>query len=656
MVCAKIPGVECQLSYRTGTQKDQFLWTHHQKTVIVDSDPIPGSYSDSQTNLLTSSGTPANPSFGSSSGNYPPPQSPTPSYTDPSAYTSSPYQSAHSSGSFNLTDPNQYTASRGIDSDPNLYQQTSPSTQPYQQNYQQSYQQPPSPSPFPSQPSYPQPGTYQDPQPSYLAQASYQQPAVPSYNSQYPPQQGQAYQQAAYPSQPAYQTGYSDPSQQGAYQQPPVAGGYNSQYPPQQGYSQAGYSQPPAGAYPSLQPTTNYTQPATYNPQAAGQYGYQDPSRQVGGVGGGYQPQPPVPYQDPSQPSYQQPAPLATYNTQPPVAGGYNSQYPPQQGYSQPPAGYSQPPVGYSQPPAAYPSQQPAYPTQQATAYTPAPTGYTSTNPNDYQGGQGGQGGSYYQQPAPQAVQPAAAATSFFQQTPGAGTPESSYSIPDKDGHRYVIAAFMTCEHKFIKMWDDRNTLVVPHPVSIYRPDPPKGWYILGDLAQRSHDPIPNAMTRCIVVKDPPPHPNYPPVLAPPDDFIQVWPVRGVFQSKFGGFVIWRPIPPRDYEALGYVTSYSSDPPSKDIIRCVHVSALESAHAVYEEDNRPIWKNGVNYFSFSFFFLFLLSLSSFSFFFLSLYLFLPSLSFLPSFVPLFASFLPSFLSVSLSSFLLPISF
>lgn len=169
---------------------------------------------------------------------------------------------------------------------------------------------------------------------------------------------------------------------------------------------------------------------------------------------------------------------------------------------------------------------------------------------------------------------------------------EADYARRDHEGNRYVITGFMTCEHEFRKLWDDTNTWCQPNSVSIYRPKPPEGFYALGDIAQRHLNISPDMLTKVIVVKEPPQIPGEPPMLACPTGYGRVWPPSGKpFSSATGSVVFWEPIAPEGYHALGFVATSGTEPPPLDAIRCVHQDACELAHAGYEEDNRPIWKN-----------------------------------------------------------------
>lgn len=168
---------------------------------------------------------------------------------------------------------------------------------------------------------------------------------------------------------------------------------------------------------------------------------------------------------------------------------------------------------------------------------------------------------------------------------------EADYAKPDKDGNRYAISAFMTGEHNYKKLWDDSNTWCVPHPVSIFRPLPPPGYHILGDIAQRTLDFHPTLLTKIMIVKEPPPVEGQPPILAHPVSYAHVWPVKKPFKSATGKIVFWKPVAPEGYHGLGFITSNSMEPPPLTAMMCVHESALEHAHAVSEEDHTSLWRN-----------------------------------------------------------------
>lgn len=134
------------------------------------------------------------------------------------------------------------------------------------------------------------------------------------------------------------------------------------------------------------------------------------------------------------------------------------------------------------------------------------------------------------------------------------------------------------------KMWDNRAT-GTQYDVSIYRPLPPVGFFIIGDYAEAdTNDPLPRRPQNVVVVREDPK--NYPlpdgrlPLLAPPVDYVQVWTDSGT-GGDFGDICVWTPIAPPGYVALGAITSihYSSRKPDTEQIRfrCVHESVVTRA-------------------------------------------------------------------------------
>jgi hypothetical protein len=63
------------------------------------------------------------------------------------------------------------------------------------------------------------------------------------------------------------------------------------------------------------------------------------------------------------------------------------------------------------------------------------------------------------------------------------------------------------------------------------------------------------------------------PYLSRPMDYDRVW-QEDSRSSATTGIYIWRPIPPLDYVALGYVATTTKKRPCRDLIRCVHRSLV----------------------------------------------------------------------------------
>ena len=168
---------------------------------------------------------------------------------------------------------------------------------------------------------------------------------------------------------------------------------------------------------------------------------------------------------------------------------------------------------------------------------------------------------------------------------------ENDYGRKNANGARFAITSFMTCEHTFAKIWDDNATWCQPNSLAVFRPCPPQGWHILGDFVERSCSSEPGRLTKVLVVQEPPYVPGEVPILACPTGYTQVWPPTGVFSSKSGSIVFWKPIAPEGYEALGFVATSSAVQPPTNLIRCVHRDALEQGHAVFEENHKALWTN-----------------------------------------------------------------
>ena len=129
------------------------------------------------------------------------------------------------------------------------------------------------------------------------------------------------------------------------------------------------------------------------------------------------------------------------------------------------------------------------------------------------------------------------------------------------------------------KMWDNRST-GTPHNVSIFRPIPPRGFFIVGDYAEPdTNDPLPRSPLNVVAVREDPISydPSLPPLLAAPLDYAQIWTDSGT-GGDFGDVSIWLPVAPPDYVALGCVCGihYGGRKPDTEAIhyRCVHKSVL----------------------------------------------------------------------------------
>lgn len=153
------------------------------------------------------------------------------------------------------------------------------------------------------------------------------------------------------------------------------------------------------------------------------------------------------------------------------------------------------------------------------------------------------------------------------------------------EGQRLLVASFQDCktEAHWTKMWDNRET-GMPTNVSIYRPLPPPGFYIIGDYVEsfQKFEPLPKQPENVWAVREDPSRlVPLRPLLVPPTDWKLVWTDKGT-GSDFGDVSVWVPIAPPGYIGLGAVTSihYSPyRPPDAEAIRfrCVHESVLQKS-------------------------------------------------------------------------------
>ncbi|KAL6069790.1 hypothetical protein QOT17_007361 [Balamuthia mandrillaris] len=148
---------------------------------------------------------------------------------------------------------------------------------------------------------------------------------------------------------------------------------------------------------------------------------------------------------------------------------------------------------------------------------------------------------------------------------------------------------------QFTKVWDDHGTGSKPYDVTFFKANAEEpGFVSLGDLAERSH--LPEAVGTSIMVRELDYDPSRHPVqfLRSPVDFDEIWRDRGT--GAKGRCTIYRPIPPEDYAALGFITfrGYDTKPQHSDMA-CVHKTLLRPAKLF---KNDCLWssrKSGAKY-------------------------------------------------------------
>lgn len=123
-----------------------------------------------------------------------------------------------------------------------------------------------------------------------------------------------------------------------------------------------------------------------------------------------------------------------------------------------------------------------------------------------------------------------------------------------------------------VKQGDDSGS-GASRDLTVYKPNVDSGWYWVGHYAQGDHN-LPTGQT--IIVK-----PLKPDAVKQPVRFEPIWTDKGSGNRK--NYSCWKPIPPTDYVALGYIMRLRTDdynPPSEDEIQglvCVRKNLVSRA-------------------------------------------------------------------------------
>ena len=123
-----------------------------------------------------------------------------------------------------------------------------------------------------------------------------------------------------------------------------------------------------------------------------------------------------------------------------------------------------------------------------------------------------------------------------------------------------------TSSFKFIT--DDRGS-GASMDLTIYRPAPVEGRFIVGDYAQGNYNPAEGAALIIWAVNE---DPNYP-ILKAPTGFTQIWNDRG--SGARLDTVIWRPVAPDGYITLGCVATAENKQPEIALYRCIRQDYVE---------------------------------------------------------------------------------
>ncbi len=146
----------------------------------------------------------------------------------------------------------------------------------------------------------------------------------------------------------------------------------------------------------------------------------------------------------------------------------------------------------------------------------------------------------------------------------------------DADGPPATLQTSTTSS--FAWVWSDAGS-GAHRDVSIYRPEPSDGWFILGHYAHGDYDKPTGIATVVREVGT-----SERPLLVPPVHFHRVWKDEGSGGDHNGA--IWYPQPPDGYVSLGYVAGHGYSPPRIEDYRCV------ALHWVQETGVGPeIWND-----------------------------------------------------------------
>ncbi|WP_160105334.1 Vps62-related protein [Pseudomonas izuensis] len=142
---------------------------------------------------------------------------------------------------------------------------------------------------------------------------------------------------------------------------------------------------------------------------------------------------------------------------------------------------------------------------------------------------------------------------------------------------------------EFRQVWDSTGSRSEPatfwHPTPA--PDLLPGFFPLGDVIVPGHEDI-NGVKVVAVVREgdsPSEDPARGSALSRPNDYEQVWNDSGSGANK--NCILWRPIPPDGYVALGLVCSMGPEKPSVHAVRCMRADLVIASYV-----GDLIWSEG----------------------------------------------------------------
>lgn len=158
-------------------------------------------------------------------------------------------------------------------------------------------------------------------------------------------------------------------------------------------------------------------------------------------------------------------------------------------------------------------------------------------------------------------------------------THEPITDAPDVTGGPALIVS-STSDYKWI--WSSAGEHGAKHHVTMYRPLPGTGFWIIGDYAAKGYPHSPTGSS--LLVKAVNDNPDSP-LIKPPTGYRRVWRDKGTGGDHNGS--IWFPVPPDGYHSIGFVVNKGQDKaPSLDDYACIRhdqVAAVGVTHQIWSD-------------------------------------------------------------------------
>eukprot|EP00898_Chlorokybus_atmophyticus_P001275 jgi/Chlat1/2148/Chrsp17S02730 len=134
--------------------------------------------------------------------------------------------------------------------------------------------------------------------------------------------------------------------------------------------------------------------------------------------------------------------------------------------------------------------------------------------------------------------------------------------------------SYITCA-RFQRIWWDKGWKHRSQTASIWRPQPPPGYRILGDCINVGHEPPSEVL---VMFNDDTGK------LKSPVRFELIW--RDTGSSNREDLSIWLPVAPPGYATLGCIASRGPQPPSLEAVSCLRIDLVEPS----QFDSNSVWE------------------------------------------------------------------